>query len=47
MKRTVAIATFVCTVLGVLSQAQAQDEHMWLEDRRYREGIGFRVGYRK
>ena len=43
MKRFAAL-TVLMAVLGWPAIGAAQEQHTWLEDRRYREGAGFDVG---
>jgi hypothetical protein len=43
MKRTAGIILTVCASMAVPAVAAAQDQ-AWLKDRRYTEGIGYRVG---
>ena len=43
MKRLVALLLLTCSTLLLCSTAAAQDQ-TWLNDRKYREGAGFRVG---
>src|SRR3954470_7215255 len=43
MKRTAGFFLMVCASMAVPAVAAAQDQ-AWLKDRRYTEGIGYRVG---
>lgn len=43
MKRRAGIVLMVCASMAVPAVAAAQDQ-VWLKDRRYTEGIGYRVG---
>lgn len=43
MKPSVLVSTVVCGLLALPAVASAQDQP-WLKDRRYTEGIGYRVG---
>lgn len=43
MKPSVLLSTVVCGLLALPTVALAQDQ-VWLRDRRYTEGIGYRVG---
>ena len=43
MKRLVALLLLTCSTLLLCTTASAQDQ-TWLNDRKYREGAGFRVG---
>jgi hypothetical protein len=43
MKRRAGVFVMVCASMAVPAVASAQDQ-VWLKDRRYTEGIGYRVG---
>jgi len=43
MKQSLRVFSIVCALTAVPSFAAAQDQ-IWLRDRRYTEGIGYRVG---
>src|SRR3954451_23665275 len=43
MKPSVLLSTVLCGLVAFPAFASAQDQ-MWLKDRRYTEGIGYRVG---
>src|SRR5689334_21981473 len=43
MKQRVGVLAMVCAITAVPAVADAQDQP-WLKDRRYTEGIGYRVG---
>src|SRR3954463_12513801 len=43
MKRRAGVFLMVCASMAVPAVAAAQDQ-VWLKDRRYTEGIGYRVG---
>jgi hypothetical protein len=43
MKRRLGVVLMVCASMAVPAVAAAQDQ-VWLKDRRYTEGIGYRVG---
>src|SRR3954463_3886907 len=43
MKRTAGVFLMVCASMALPAVAAAQDQ-VWLKDRRYSEGIGYRVG---
>jgi hypothetical protein len=43
MKRRAGVFVVVCASMAVPTVASAQDQ-VWLKDRRYTEGIGYRVG---
>src|SRR5262245_8622904 len=43
MRPSVFLSTVVCGLVALPTAALAQDQ-IWLRDRRYTEGIGYRVG---